>query len=206
MERLGLVDLQILHLGIKKNGRFDENDLENSDLRKLGVGRILDQLASLKEKKLIDMNADGSFSITNTARHSLWDKSIPLGIRILKILEIKSQPIEKISEFLVIPEEQIENEIESLRKKQLVLMSPLRNEKGLLRMFEILPEGIEELERAQKEVLKENKKEITSNQEISGMIIDIIRDIKNSQDMSLTKQDALISKLSIVKQKLEESF
>ena len=206
MERLGLVDLQILHLGIKKNGRFDENDLENSDLRKLGVGRILDQLASLKEKKLIDMNADGSFSITNKARHSFWDKSIPLGIRILKILEIKSQPIEKISEFLVIPEEQIENEIESLRKKQLVLMSPLRNEKGLLRMFEILPEGIEELERAQKEVLKENKKEITSNQEISGMIIDIIRDIKNSQDMSLTKQDALISKLSIVKQKLEESF
>jgi hypothetical protein len=38
-------------LGIKGNGRFNEKDIEQSELKKLGVGRILDQLASLKERK-----------------------------------------------------------------------------------------------------------------------------------------------------------
>ncbi len=116
MIKLGLIDLEILHLGIKGNGRFDENDLENSELKKIGVGRILDQLASLKERKLIDMNSDGSFSITQMARHILWDNSIPLWVRILRILEIKSQPIEKISSFLATPVEQIENQIRKFTK------------------------------------------------------------------------------------------
>ena len=89
------------------------------------------------------MNKDGSFSVTNVARHILWDSQIPLWIKILRILEIKSQDIEKISSFLLSSPDQILPEIEDLRKKQLVLMSPLRNDKGIVKMYEILPEGIE---------------------------------------------------------------
>ena len=44
MTKLGIIDLGIIHLGIKGNGRFNETDIENSDLRKLGVGKILDSL------------------------------------------------------------------------------------------------------------------------------------------------------------------
>jgi len=79
MTKLGLIDLQILHLGIKCNGNFNEKDIENSELKRLGVGRILDALASLKDRKLINLNSDGSFFITDLAKHALWDKQIPNG-------------------------------------------------------------------------------------------------------------------------------
>ena len=205
MCKLNLIDLQILHLGIKGNGRFDENDLENSELKKLGVGKLLDQLASLKEKKLIDTNSDGSFSITQNARHIFWDNSIPLWIRILKVLEIKSQPIEKISLFLSINEEQIENEIEKLRKQQLVLMSPLRDQEGLIKMYEILPEGIEKLQKAHSEQrtisLEENPQ-----QEIFGITLELIREIKEIQGVSKREKDQIILKLNKVKELLETSL
>ena len=35
MVKLNLIDLQILHLGIKGNGRFDEKDMEESNLKKI---------------------------------------------------------------------------------------------------------------------------------------------------------------------------
>ena len=102
MTKLTITDLEILHLGIKGNGKFDEKDIENSNLKKLGVGRILDQLASMKERNLVEMNKDGSFNVTELARHTLWDDQVPLWIKILRILEIKSQDIENIVLFFVI--------------------------------------------------------------------------------------------------------
>ncbi len=77
MRKLGTIDLQILDLAIKENGTINENNLENSELKRLGVGRILDALASLKDRKMISLNSDGSFSITNLAREILWSNNIP---------------------------------------------------------------------------------------------------------------------------------
>lgn len=71
MAKLGTIDLEILNLAIKGNGTFNEINLENSELKRLGVGRILDELASLKDRKLILQNSDGSFSITELARKIL---------------------------------------------------------------------------------------------------------------------------------------
>ena len=42
MRKLGTIDLEILELAINENGKFDENNLENSKLKRLGVGKILD--------------------------------------------------------------------------------------------------------------------------------------------------------------------
>ena len=47
MRKLGTVDLEILNLAIKGKGTFNENNLENSDLKRYGVGKILDALASV---------------------------------------------------------------------------------------------------------------------------------------------------------------
>ena len=151
MTKLTMIDLQILYLGIKGDGRFDEKDIEQSDLKNLGVGRVLDQLASLKERNLIEMNQDGSFSVTRNARHILWDNQIPLWIKILRVLEIKPQDIEKIGSFLLFSPDQIKPEIEDLRKRQLVLMAPLRNKRGIVKMYEILPEGIDQIKKAETE-------------------------------------------------------
>jgi len=203
MTKLSMIDLQILYLGIKGSGRFDEKDLDQSELKRFGVGRILDQLASLKERRLIDLNNDGSFSLTNMARHILWDNQIPMWIKILRILEIKSQSLEKISSFLLLPQDQIQNEIEDLRKRQLVLMSPFRNETGLVKMYEILPEGIEQIKKARSEGVQ-NKPEIKKPQmEIWSIIEETIEEVKGLQGISGKKKDDIISNLLKIKGKLE---
>ena len=120
MTKLGIIDLEMLHLGIKGTGRFNEIDIENSDLKKLGVGKILDSLASLKDRKLIDLNKDGSFSITDLAKNLLWSEQIPTWVKILRVLEIKPCSIEDVSYFLKIPEITLNDEIERLRKNQLI--------------------------------------------------------------------------------------
>ncbi len=203
MTKLSIVDLQILYLGIKGNGRFDEKDIDQSELKRLGVGRILDQLASLKERKLIDLNADGSFSITSMARHILWDSQLPMWIKILRILEIKSQSLEKISSFLLLSKDLIQNEIEDLRKRQLVLMSPFRNETGLVKIYEILPEGIEQIKKAQSEGVQ-NKPEIKKPQiEILSIIEKTIEQVRGLEGISEEKKEDIISNLLKIKDKLE---
>jgi len=203
MTKLSIVDLQILYLGIKGNGRFDEKDIDQSELKKLGVGRILDQLASLKERKLIDLNTDGSFSITSMARHILWDTQMPMWIKILRILEIKSQSLEKISSFLLLSKDLIQNEIEDLRKRQLVLMSPFRNETGLVKIYEILPEGIEQIKKAQSEGVQ-NKPEIKKPQiEILSIIEETIEQVRGLEGISEEKKDDIISNLLKIKDKLQ---
>jgi DNA-binding PadR family transcriptional regulator len=198
-----MIDLQILYLGIKGKGRFDEKDIDQSELKRLGTGRILDQLASLKERKLIDLNNDGSFSLTTMARHILWDSQIPMWIKILRILEIKSQSLDQISSFLLLSQDQIQNEIEDLRKRQLVLMSPFRNEAGIVKIYEILPEGIEQIKKAQSEGVQ-NKPEIKKPQiEIWSIIEETIKEVKGLEGISDKKKDDIISNLLKIKDKLD---
>jgi hypothetical protein len=203
MIKLNIIDLQILYLGIKKSGRFDEKDIERSDLKKLGVGRILDQLASLKERNLIDMNKDGSFSVTSIARHILWDQQIPLWIKILRILEIKSQDVDKISSFLLLSQVQIQNEIEDLRKRQLVLMSPLRNDTGIVKLYEILPDGIEQMKKAQSERTQSKPGKAKPQIEIWSIIEEIIKEIQELQGITEQKKNKIISNILQIKDKLE---
>jgi hypothetical protein len=203
MAKLTMVDLKILFLGISKDGNFDEKDIEKSDLKKLGVGRILDQLGSLKERNLIEINKDGSFSITNSAKHILWDKKIPLWVRILRVLEIKSQNIDNISSFLLVPQDKIKEEIEDLRKRHVVLMSPLRNETKLEKFYEILPEGIELIEKGQSEGFQ-NPPEIKNSQiEIFSIIDQTIKEIKSLEEISDDKKQRIISNLLKIKERLE---
>lgn len=202
MIKLNYVDLQILFLGIKNNGKFDENDIEGSDLKKLGIGRILDQLASLKERNLIEMNKDGSFLVTKIARHILWDNELPLWIKILRVLEIQSMGLEKISLFLLILPEKIHKEIEDLRKRQLILMSPLRIESRIIRIFEILPEGIEQIKTYSKGF--QNKPDIrTPRVEILSIIDETIEEIKKLDIIPKEKKDMILSNIVKIKEQLE---
>ena len=54
MRKLGTIDLEILQLAINQNETFNETHLENSKLKRHGVGKILDTLASLKDRKLLE--------------------------------------------------------------------------------------------------------------------------------------------------------
>ena len=204
MRKLGTVDLEILHLAIQTNGTFNETHLENSELKRLGVGRILDALASLKDRKMITLNDDGSFSITDIAREILWTDKIPIWAKILRLLHIKSCSSLQITEILGITEEGIAEDIEVLRKNQFVLMSPQRIDEKIVKIYEILPEGIEKINKTETEGfgVEINSEDSRSEKDILELIDEIVQDIQNFE-LSKEDKEKTIRKLSELKQKLE---
>ena len=203
MRKLGTIDLEVLFLAVKEKGTFDENNLENSELKRHGVGKILDTLASLKDRKFISLNSDGSFSITQLAREILWSANIPIWGRILRLLQIKSCNIDQITDILGTSEDKIKQELEELRKNEFVLMSPQRQEEKLIKMYEILPEGIQEIDKTDTQGFnKSNFRKVTLN----GGIIEIINQIQNEIEKSnITEHDKnkIIEKVKDLKNRLE---
>ena len=203
MRRLGTIDLEILHLSIKENGTFNENNLENSELKRYGVGKILDTLASLKDRKFITLNSDGSFSITELSREILWSNNIPIWGKILRLLQIKSCSFNEIIDILQVPENKILNEIEKLRKSQFILMSPQRKNEKLIKMYEILSEGIQEIDKTDTEGFNQIQfGEIKPMGEILKISEDIIKEIKNLE-ISEKKKENIIEQIIKLKNKLE---
>ena len=203
MRKLGTIDLEILFLAIKENGTFDENHLENSELKRHGVGKILDTLASLKERKFISLNSDGSFSITQLAKEILWSSNIPIWGRVLRLLQIKSCSLNEIVEIIRISEDIIMTEIEKLRKEQLILMSPQRKDEKLIKMYEILPEGIEEIDKTETEGFNEKKfGESKQRVETTEIINQIIKEIE-SLEISEKKKENITQQIIKLKNKLE---
>jgi len=202
MRKLGTVDLQVLHLAIKENGTFNENNLENSELKRLGVGRILDALASLKDRKLVLMNSDGSFSITDLALEILWSNNVPTWAKILRLLQIRSCSMEQITDILRISEDKLIEDVEKLRKNQLVLMSPQRQEGRLFKVYEILPEGVEAIDKTETEGFNNtNFDEPKADVEILSLINEIVKEIQDSQ-INQPEKDSITGKLSKLKDRL----
>jgi len=203
MRKLGTIDLEILHLAINENGTFNETNLENSELKRLGVGKLLDSLATLKDRKMISLNSNGSFSITELAKEILWSKSIPTWGKILRLLQIKSCNIGQIENILKISRDEITEEIEKLRKNQLVLMSPQRIENKVIKVYEILPEGILKIDKAETEGFDNTGfGELKQDVEILSIIELIKKEIQETQ-LEQSKKDSIIQKLTTLKEKLE---
>ncbi|ABX12623.1 hypothetical protein [Nitrosopumilus maritimus] len=202
MRKLGTIDLEVLHLAVKENGTFDETNLENSELKRLGVGKILDTLGSLKDRKFISLNSNGSFSITPVAREILWGEKIPVWAKILRLLQIKSCNIDQIIDILQVSETEILQEIEKLRQNQFVLMSPQRQDEKIIKVYEILPEGVEEIDKTETDGFDKIKfGEIKPEIEILSLIDDVVKEIQDSQ-IELEKKTNIIEKLSKLKTKL----
>jgi hypothetical protein len=203
MRKLGTIDLEMLYLAIKEKGSFNENNLENSELKRHGVGKILDTLASLKDRKFISLNSDGSFSITELAREILWSSNIPVWGRILRLLQIKSCNLNQIIEILGIPKEKIMSDVEELRKNQFILMSPQRQDDKLIKIYEILPEGIQEIDKTETEGFVKIK---IVGLKPNGGILKIIDEIKKEVDnlqISQSQKDKILEKLLNLENKLE---
>lgn len=203
MRKLGTIDLEILHLAINENGTFNENNLENSELKRLGVGKLLDSLATLKDRKMISLNKDGSFTITEIAKEILWNKDIPTWAKILRLLQIKSCNLEQIVNILKITKNELEENIEKLRKNQFVLMSPQKIEDKVIKIYEILPEGIEEIDKTETQGFDKTEfGEIKQEVEILSIVEQVIKEIQDTA-IEQTKKDSMILKLSKLKDKLE---
>lgn len=203
MRKIGTIELEILDLAIKEKGIFNETNLENSNLKRLGVGKILDTLAALKDRKMIVLNDNGSFSITDLAKEILWNSKIPLWARILRLLQIKSCSMKEISSILEESEEGINQEMEKLRKSQFVLMSPQRVNEMIIKIFEILPEGLQEIDKTETEGFEKiNFEKNNQSIEILSIIDEIQKEIQDSQT-ELTRKESIVKKLVELKNKLE---
>ena len=203
MRKLGTIDLEVLTLAIKEKGTFNENNLENSELKRYGVGKILDTLASLKDRKFISLNSDGTFTITELAREILWNSKIPLWGKILRLLQIKSCNQNQIIEILGIDEDKITNQIEELRKNQLILMSPQRQNDKLIKIYEILPEGIHEIDKTETEGFEQIN---FGESRLNGEILEIIDKIKEEIQITSipeSEKNNIIVKLNNLKNRLE---
>jgi hypothetical protein len=203
MRKLGTIDLEILFLAIKENGTFNENNLENSELKRHGVGKILDTLASLKDRKFISLNTNGSFSITQLAREILWSSTIPIWAKILRLLQIKSCSLNQIIEIIRMPENKIVEELDGLRKNQLVLMSPQRQEDKLIKTYEILPEGIIEIDKTDTQGFNKSN---FGKLKLNGGILETINEIqKEIQKININESERskIIQKIDELKNKLE---
>jgi len=204
MEKIGLFDVKILVLGIKNNGRIDDQALESSEPAKAGTGRVLDSLASLIERNLIRLNGDKSFQVTNAARQILWNGEVPLWVRILRILETSPLNLEEISGYLDEQKEKVGAEIEDLRKNQLVLMSALRAGGELERVFEILQEGKDELEKINSQGHEYSNPKLgkTPSVEVHGLRGEINESLKDScMDEKIRKE--VLEKISKIQSKLD---
>jgi len=192
-----------LPYGYEKKGTFNENNLENSELKRFGVGKILDTLASLKDRKMISLNSDGSFSITDLAREILWSNNVPTWAKILRLLQIKSCSIEQIAGILRTSQDKLIEDLEKLRKNQFVLMSPQRIEDKLVKVYEILPEGVEKIDKTEADGFDNtdfNKSK--PKVEILSIIDEIEKAIQESQ-MEQSEKDSINEKLSKLKDRLE---
>ena len=203
MRKLGTIDLEILQLAINEKGTFNENNLEKSKLKRFGVGKLLDSLASLKDRKLLLLNKDGSFSITDIAKGILWSKSIPVWARILRLLQIKSCGIEQITEIITVSKNELYENLETLRKHQFIIMLPQRQEEKIIKVYEIQSEGIEKINSTEKEGFENIKfNESGKNLEILTSIDEIVNEIKKLETSQFKKEE-IIKKLSKLKDNLE---
>ena len=130
-----------MHLAVLSDGCLDETDIDKSRLGRLGTGRILDQLASLIDRGLLKASESGGFCVTDQARKTLWSDDVPLWVRILRVLDTKSLVIGDICTYLNEPGAAVTPEAEMLRRNGLVMITTIRDDSGIQKLFEILPDG-----------------------------------------------------------------
>ena len=140
--KLDQIDLVFLHLGMTKNGSFNEQDLAGSDLAYLGVGRTLDKIAHLKENNLLSL-AGERFALTDSAKNIFWAKETPLQTRILRLLEIKSFEESELAKYLLESYDLVLSETEKMRSQGLLMHVTINKDDRIIRVCEITQEGIE---------------------------------------------------------------
>jgi hypothetical protein len=148
------------------------------------------------------MNENGSFTITELAKEILWSSKIPIWAKILRLLQIKSCDLQQIIETINSSEDEIFNELEQLRKNQFVLMSPQRQDEKLIKVYEILPEGIEVIDKTETEGFQLIKnKETFQRLEILEVTDQIVEKITNLE-INENKKEEILDEISKLKDKL----
>ena len=183
------IDLEILYQAKKsKNGISPEN-ISQPDVFTPGIWELADKFATLQERNLLSKNEEGIFQITKAGMNTFWNIESPLWMNLLKLLRIKPLSDAECAMYLEEPIPAVQQALEMIREKGYVMMSSLRKEKKLLKMFEILPEGIEQLKTAGKYnllIAKLGDKLVVELENGEGILYEIIDDLVSPLKMIKT--------------------
>jgi len=183
------IDLEILYQAKKsKNGITPEN-ISQQDVFTPGIWELADKFTTLQEKNLLTKNKEGLFVLTKTGMNTFWHIESPLWLNLLKLLRVKSFSDTECAMYLEEYIPAVQQALEMIRKKGYVLLSSFRKEEKLVKMFEILPEGVEQLTKLKKSglfVVKSGDKLVVELDNGEGILYEIIDDLVNPLRMVKT--------------------
>jgi len=183
------IDLEILYRAKKsKNGISPEN-ISQPDVFTPGIWELADKFATLQEKKLLSKSDEGLFKITKAGINTFWHTESPLWMNLLKLLRIKPLSDKECAIYLEEPIPAVQQALEMIREKGYVMMTPLRKDQKLLKMFEILPKGVEQLKTAGRYnllTIKLGDKLVVELENGEGILYEIIDDLVNPLRMIKT--------------------
>ncbi len=183
------IDLEILYRAKKsKNGISPEN-ISQPDVFTPGIWELADKFSTLQEKKLLSKSDEGLFKITKAGINTFWHTESPLWMNLLKLLRIKPLSDKECAIYLEEPIPAVQQALEMIREKGCVMMTPLRKDQKLLKMFEILPKGVEQLKTAGRYnllTIKLGDKLVVELENGEGILYEIIDDLVNPLRMIKT--------------------
>ena len=183
------MDLEILYQAKKSKNGITPEAISKQDVFTPGVWELVDKFATLQEKNLITKKKEGLFVLTKKGMNTFWDIESPLWLNLLKLLRIKPFSDTECAMYLEEPIPAVQQALDMIRKKEYVLMAPLRKEEKLLKMFEIMPEGVEQLSKSKKSgfsFVKSGDKLVVELEDGKGILYEIINDLVNPLRMVKT--------------------
>lgn len=189
MSNLDYMDLEILYQSKKSKNGINPEAISQQDVFTTGVWELVDKFAALQEKNLLTKNKEGLFVLTKSGMNTFWHIESPLWMNLLKLLRVKSFSDTECAMYLEESIPAVQQALDMIRKKGYVLMSPLRKDEKLLKMFEILPEGVEQLIKSKKSglfIVKSGDKLVVELDDGEGILYEIINDLVNSLRMVKT--------------------
>ena len=189
MSNIDYMDLEILYQAKKSKNGITPEAISKQDVFTPGVWELVDKFATLQEKNLITKNKEGLFVLTKKGMNTFWEIESPLWLNLLKLLRIKPFSDTECAMYLEEPIPAVQQALDMIRKKGYVLMAPLRKEEKLLKMYEILPEGVEQLSKSKKSgfsFVKSGDKLVVELEDGKGILYEIINDLVNPLRMVKT--------------------
>ncbi len=183
------MDLEILYQAKKSKNGISPEAVSQQDVFTPGIWELVDKFASLQEKNLLTKNKEGLFVLTKNGINTFWDIESPLWLNLLKLLRVKPLADTECARYLEEYIPAVQQALEMIRKKGYVMMSQLRKEEKLLKMFEILPEGVEQITKLRKKgmfIVKSGDKLVVELDDGDGILYEIIEDLVNPLRMVKT--------------------
>jgi len=183
------MDLEILYQAKNSKNGIDPEDVSQQDVFTPSIWELVDKFVVLEEKNLLTKNKEGLFELTKKGTNTFWHIESPLWMNLLKLLRVKAFSDTECARYLGEPIPAVQQALDMIRKKGYIMMSPLRKEEKLLKMFELLPDGMTQLSKSKNSGLafvKSGDQLVFELEDGEGILYEIIDDLVNPLRMVKT--------------------